>query len=80
MRFQIVGVRFQIVGVNKMEYVYLVKQTQRSEGYLNTTIYVCSTEKRAMEYAKKLNEEYGNGRTHYYDVEKMKVDEDLAYL
>lgn len=70
--------KYQKVGVNKMEYVYLVKQTQRSAGYIDTTIYVCSTEERAVEYVNKLNEEYGNGRTHYYSVEKIKVDEDLA--
>lgn len=61
-----------------MKYVYLVKQTQRSAGYIDTTIYVCSTEEKAEEYAKKLNKEYGNGKTHYYDVEKIEVDEDLA--
>lgn len=77
--------------------VYLVKQTQPSEYFESRTIYVCSTEERAREYARKLNKQYGYGvkfdenydfidfdekydydDQHYYDIEKIKVDEPLA--
>lgn len=74
--------------------VYLVKQTQETDDYIDKTIYVCSTEERAMKYCQKLNKEYGCGcdfdkdwnfvdvldydDCHYYDWEEMEVDEPLA--
>lgn len=74
--------------------VYLVRQTQTVEDYQEKTIYVCSTEEKATMYARKLNKQYGYGAIfnkyyefvevknydshHYYDIEKIKVDEPLA--
>lgn len=75
--------------------VYLVRQTQTNENYCEKTIYVCSTKERAVEYARKLNKQYGYGvkfdeqndfvdfledsyDLHYYDIETMVVDEELA--
>jgi hypothetical protein len=74
--------------------VYLVKQTQEIDNYVDKTIYVCSTKEKAMEYCQKLNAEYGCGcdfddddnlvevldydSCHYYDWEAMEIDEPLA--
>ena len=74
--------------------VYLVRQTQTEDDYQGKTIYVCSTKERAVEYARKLNKQYGygvefnedydfiynNGNDiyHYYDVEEIEVDQELA--
>lgn len=74
--------------------VYLVKQKQPSSDYFDTTIYVCSTKERAIEYCRKLNKEYGkncvfdenwdfvdeniDGDPHYYTWVGMEIDEPLA--
>ena len=74
--------------------VYLVRQTQTNGEYCEKTIYVCSTKERAVEYARKLNKQYGfgvkfdenydfvdddgNDILHYYDVEETEVDQELA--
>lgn len=74
--------------------VYLVKQTQEIDNYVDKTIYVCSTKERAMEYCQRLNQEYGCGcdfdenwnliqvldydNCHYYDWESLEIDEPLA--
>ena len=79
--------------IKRYKVVWLVKQTQPDEGYYETTIYVCSSFKRAQEYARTLNKEYGahcvfdenwdfveydlKGEPHYYEIEEMAVDESL---
>lgn len=75
--------------------VYLIKQTQETEGYFDKTIYICSTKEKAQEYCRKLNETYGYGckfskewdfeyecddDVHFYNWEHMEVDEDLVLL
>lgn len=76
--------------------VYLVKQTQETDGYRDKTIYVCSTKEKAQEYCRKLNKRYGyvaqfdvnwdficasdSEYCHYYDWEYMEVDEELVML
>lgn len=76
--------------------VYLVKQTQPTEGYNDKTIYVCTTREKAQEYCRKLNKRYGYAAqfdenynlvygdpiepSHYYDWEVMEVDESLVIL
>ena len=41
--------------------VWLVRQTQPVDYYEEKTIYVCSSKEKAVEYCRKLNEEYGYG-------------------
>lgn len=79
------------------EYVYLVRQTQPSANYINTTIYVYTDKEKAYKVARALNKEYGENchftkehdfidvkydvyfdAVHYYDVQTMKLNEELA--
>ena len=76
--------------------VYLVKQTQEIDNYVDKTIYVCSTKQRAIKYCQRLNAEYGYGcefdddynlvevldydNCHYYNWEYIEIDEDLVLL
>lgn len=75
--------------------VYLVKQTQETDGYFDKTIYVCSTKEKAQEYCRKLNKRYGYGcnfsqewdfeyesdyNAHFYNWEQIEVDEKLVIL
>ena len=73
-----------------IDYVYLVRQTQTTENFFNTTIYVCTDEDEAIRRARELNKTYGSGCEfdddwemieitdddyHYYDVEPIKLNE-----
>lgn len=60
--------------------VYLVKQTQPSSDYVDKTIYVCSTKKRAQDYARQLNKEYGYGVKFNKDYDFIDVDDSLDYV
>lgn len=65
--------------MEKLKTVYLVKQFQEQTDFWDSTIYVYSTKKKADEVCQKLNDEYEDGRLHYYEVEAIGLDEEVVY-
>ena len=59
--------------------VYLVRQTQPSSYYESRTVYVCSTEEKARDYARKLNKEYGYGVKFNKNYDFVDFDESFDY-
>lgn len=59
--------------------VYLVRQTLPREGYQDRVVYVCSTKEKAMDYARKLNENYGYGAKFNSDFDFVEFDYDYDY-
>lgn len=57
-------------------FVYLIKQTQESENYQEKTIAVLTNYKQAKQVCEDLNLEYGDGDTHYYEIEKIKLNDE----
>lgn len=62
---------------NDEQRVWLVKQTQPSADYIARTIYICSTQERAMEYARRLNKRWG--ANCHFDENWDFVDVDNTY-
>lgn len=58
----------------KNKTVWVVKQTQPSEGYNHSVVKVFSTEEKANEYARQLNKEYGSGCIFSKDYDFEEVD------
>jgi len=64
-----------MTGENRTEdkYIYVVKQWQESEGYEGVTFISFTTEKEAMKCCDYYNSEYGDGNTHYYEIDAIRL-------
>lgn len=62
-----------------MTTLHLVNQTQPSSEYYDKTIYVLSDYNKAVEYARKLNKEYGENCEFSKEGDFIQVKDDVYF-